>query len=324
MPEVRVYYGPTGTGKTHSAMMWLPDAYSWGPSIRTWFQDYDGEEEVILNEFRGQLPFSQLLELLDKWPTKVAKKGGSCDFRGLKIAITSPRRLLRDTEVPDIEDTNGGLLEPRMREARRRPAGRHALRARFDQLCIGCVQRTIRVETHTLYVTLSATVTLSALFPYEPGSADRRSLLRRGLRKGEVEGERGGGGEGEKWGEGKGGRGGGGERWGEEGGEGEGEGGSRVPRESSNKISSQLMLVGNKRARAIATVGMLSARHGSLPIPVSFKNFGCGLTLDETRNPGVCVCVFLLYWLNPSVQLLWRTKFARRTIGAKVARDYKI
>ncbi|KAJ1641395.1 hypothetical protein T492DRAFT_1112933 [Pavlovales sp. CCMP2436] len=90
MPEVRVFWGPTGTGKTHSAKLWLPDAYTWEPSMGSWFQDYDGEEEVIFNEFRGQLPFGQMLDLLDKRPTKVAKKGGSCKFRGIKIAITSP------------------------------------------------------------------------------------------------------------------------------------------------------------------------------------------------------------------------------------------
>lgn len=89
-PEVRVYYGATGTGKSLRARQWLPNAYVWHPQQGTWFDSYKGEHEVIFEEFRGQIPFGMLLSLLDRYCCKVQYKGGVMEFAALKVAITSP------------------------------------------------------------------------------------------------------------------------------------------------------------------------------------------------------------------------------------------
>lgn len=91
-PEVIVYYGRTGTGKSFSAFRDTDsnDRYVWGGEQGQWFDGYDGEKHVILEEFRGQLPFSMLLRLLDKYEMRVQVKGGFVNFVATKIIITSP------------------------------------------------------------------------------------------------------------------------------------------------------------------------------------------------------------------------------------------
>lgn len=90
IPEVRVYHGPTGTGKSYEARCWLPNAYVWHPQQGQWFDGYQGESEVVFEEFRGQIPFGMLLSLLDRYCCKVQYKGGVTQFAATKIAITSP------------------------------------------------------------------------------------------------------------------------------------------------------------------------------------------------------------------------------------------
>lgn len=109
-PEVKVFWGPTGVGKTKKAMDWLPDAYVWLPQNGQWFDGYEGQEEVILDEFRGQLPFGMILSLLDRYSCKVQFKGGMCEFRGLKIAITSPKPPLKWYDLEDDHDKSEQLL----------------------------------------------------------------------------------------------------------------------------------------------------------------------------------------------------------------------
>jgi len=90
VPQVRVFHGGTGTGKSFRAREWLPNAYVWHPQQGTWFDGYEGQDEVIFEEFRGQIPFGMLLSLLDQYDCKVQFKGGMCEFAATKIAITSP------------------------------------------------------------------------------------------------------------------------------------------------------------------------------------------------------------------------------------------
>lgn len=85
--EVLVIYGPTGIGKSFFAKQNAPTAY-WLPQGK-WFDDYDGEEYVIIDEFYGWLPFSYLLRLLDEYPLLVETKGGHVQFVSRKVIITS-------------------------------------------------------------------------------------------------------------------------------------------------------------------------------------------------------------------------------------------
>lgn len=55
-----------------------------------WWNGYDGEEEVIFDEFRGDsCKFSELLRILDRYPYTVEVKGGFRQLLAKKIVITS-------------------------------------------------------------------------------------------------------------------------------------------------------------------------------------------------------------------------------------------
>ncbi|AXH74306.1 MAG: putative viral replication protein [Circoviridae sp.] len=89
--EVTVLVGPTGVGKSRKARELLKDnPYIWGPEQKQWFDGYDGEDECIFEEFRGQLPFGMILRILDRYDCRVEVKGGCTQFRATKIVITSP------------------------------------------------------------------------------------------------------------------------------------------------------------------------------------------------------------------------------------------
>lgn len=89
-PEVIVRFGPTATGKSLMARQETSEAFVWKPQMDKWWDGYDGERDVILEEFRGQLPFEFLLDLLDRYECKVQVKGGMAQFVATKIVICSP------------------------------------------------------------------------------------------------------------------------------------------------------------------------------------------------------------------------------------------
>lgn len=82
-----VYFGPTKIGKSYACRTLYPDAY-WLPQGK-WFDDYDGEETVIIDEFYGWLPYSHLLRILDETPLSVETKGGHVQFNAKLVIITS-------------------------------------------------------------------------------------------------------------------------------------------------------------------------------------------------------------------------------------------
>jgi hypothetical protein len=88
-PEVIRIYGPRGTGETEFTRQWRNDenAYFWDGS--EWWQEYDGEETVIVDEFRGPIPFYKLLKLLDDLPYPVYYKGGSKYLQSKRFIFTS-------------------------------------------------------------------------------------------------------------------------------------------------------------------------------------------------------------------------------------------
>lgn len=92
-PVVEVFYGPTGTGKSHTARERFKNLeyYVWSPAQLKWWDGYTGQKYVIMEEFRSQLPFSYMLSLLDKYEHKVEYKGGIIEFCGIHIIITSPK-----------------------------------------------------------------------------------------------------------------------------------------------------------------------------------------------------------------------------------------
>lgn len=84
-----VFWGPTGTGKSHRA--WAEaglQAYSKDP-LTKWWDGYRHQEHVIIDEFRGVINISHLLRWLDKYPVSVETKGGQAALLARRIWITS-------------------------------------------------------------------------------------------------------------------------------------------------------------------------------------------------------------------------------------------
>lgn len=87
--HVVVLWGPTGTGKSRYATENYPGAY-WKPQ-GDWWDGYEGQETVVIDEFYGWLSYSIMLRLLDRYPLIVGTKGGHANFAPRTIVITSNR-----------------------------------------------------------------------------------------------------------------------------------------------------------------------------------------------------------------------------------------
>lgn len=87
-----VYFGPPGCGKSRRALQEAgSDAY-WLPrpnGLRAFWDGYDGQENVVVDEFNGWMMKTFMCRLLDRYPLNVETKGGSVPFRGKKLWITS-------------------------------------------------------------------------------------------------------------------------------------------------------------------------------------------------------------------------------------------
>lgn len=84
-----VYWGVTGSGKSRKAWEEASlDAYPKSPRSKFWC-GYQGQENVIIDEFRGAIDIAYLLTWLDRYPVIVEVKGSSLVLRATKIWITS-------------------------------------------------------------------------------------------------------------------------------------------------------------------------------------------------------------------------------------------
>lgn len=89
--EVYVYWGEPGTGKSRTA---LEEAKEKGGRIYykqrgKWWDNYNGQENIIIDDFYGWIPYDELLRLLDRYPMQVEVKGGYEEMLAKHIWITS-------------------------------------------------------------------------------------------------------------------------------------------------------------------------------------------------------------------------------------------
>lgn len=89
--EVIVLWGQSGSGKTECAKRSFPGAYSFMPQRgqTTWWQDYQGEDTIIINEFANNFQFHYALRLLDEYGLKVETKGGHTTLYAKTIILTA-------------------------------------------------------------------------------------------------------------------------------------------------------------------------------------------------------------------------------------------
>lgn len=86
MTEVYILWGPAGTGKS----MYCPRENAYWKNDSKWWDGYDGEEEIVLDDW-SEKNFSReyMIRLCDRYPLKIETKGGTVEFRGKTIYITT-------------------------------------------------------------------------------------------------------------------------------------------------------------------------------------------------------------------------------------------
>lgn len=100
--EVYVFWGTTGTGKSKRAWEEATfNAYPKDPNSKFW-DGYRGQQEVVIDEFRGAISISHMLRWLDRYPTIVEVKGSSCVLACKRVWITS--NLSPDQWYPDLDE----------------------------------------------------------------------------------------------------------------------------------------------------------------------------------------------------------------------------
>lgn len=124
------YWGSTGVGKSHLAFKdFSPDTHYVKDLNVNWWDNYEQQKIVVLNEFRGQIKYGELLDLLDKWPKSVPiRNNPSIPFTSEKIIITSCKppeeiysnicddyeminQLLRRCEVVHLTEKTTGKID---------------------------------------------------------------------------------------------------------------------------------------------------------------------------------------------------------------------
>lgn len=87
--EVIVYWGRTGVGKSRRAWEEATfDAYPKDPRTKFW-DGYRDHENVVFDEFRGDIDIAHMLRWTDRYPVNVEVKGSSVVLKAKKIWITS-------------------------------------------------------------------------------------------------------------------------------------------------------------------------------------------------------------------------------------------
>lgn len=99
------YYGETGVGKSHKAYEdYNPETHYDLIDDNGWWDGYKQQKVVIINDYRGWIPYDRLLTLVDKWPTKVRRRAREpLPFTSKEVRITSS---LHPAEVYHNRDEN--------------------------------------------------------------------------------------------------------------------------------------------------------------------------------------------------------------------------
>lgn len=101
--EVICIFGEAGCGKTRKTMELIGnDTYYKKMPNNTWWDGYDGQHTVILDDFNGSwFHRDYFLNLLDRYSMMVEIKGGTKNFKSRRIIITSntePKNWYKPTQ----------------------------------------------------------------------------------------------------------------------------------------------------------------------------------------------------------------------------------
>lgn len=100
------YWGETGTGKSHKAFEgFTPETHYVWTNDKGWWDGYTQQDTVILNDFRGELRYNELLNLVDKFPHSVSRRNReTIPFTSKTVIITSslpPEKIYKHRDEED-------------------------------------------------------------------------------------------------------------------------------------------------------------------------------------------------------------------------------
>jgi len=99
MTKCKWITGGTGSGKSHEAYKdFNPDThYTLNTDDKGWWEGYKGQKTVIINDFKGEIRYGTMLQLIDKWPYSVPRRNRQpMPFTSEMIIITS---IMKPQEV---------------------------------------------------------------------------------------------------------------------------------------------------------------------------------------------------------------------------------
>jgi len=89
--ELKVYVivGEPGTGKSRWAWDNFPELYS--KPEGHWWDGYSGQDTILLDDYYGDIPYTTLLKVCDRYPLLLPVKGGFVPAKYTTVIITSNR-----------------------------------------------------------------------------------------------------------------------------------------------------------------------------------------------------------------------------------------
>lgn len=102
-------FGSTGKGKSHMAReLCKGSIYIHNLEDKGWWDNYKQQDNVIIDDFRGEIKYNELLKLVDKWEHSVIKRGQEpIQFTSKAIIITSslpPHKVYKNRVIEDSLD----------------------------------------------------------------------------------------------------------------------------------------------------------------------------------------------------------------------------
>lgn len=91
-PEIHIYWGPSGSGKSLYAFNNYPGAYWLSRTSdrgEGWWDGYAGQKTVVIDEFYGWLTYDFVLRLADRYPLHLNTKGGRLVCQVETVVFTS-------------------------------------------------------------------------------------------------------------------------------------------------------------------------------------------------------------------------------------------
>lgn len=129
--KVYAFIGRPGTGKSHTAHEMFPNAY-WKTDSEDYWEGYNGEENVVLDEFTGWLPFTTFARICDKYPYLMKVKHSSA-YCGFKTIVVTSNRYPHEMYDESIKEAESSSAKKRKIKQGWAPFEEWAFLRRFDE-----------------------------------------------------------------------------------------------------------------------------------------------------------------------------------------------